>query len=383
MDTSFNVTVVFGHNNHDATGPESQIHCRLGTDYSQNPFDTVDVTIQGFIRSEMGTKSTSISILNMTKRKTSIDLEPRLTSKGSTHGIFVDFVFSIPYGSQDSLLPTMSLTGSTYFTGSTVLSDQHVLHGKCDVFYWAVAEFKHKGSIVRRLRRQFEVNQATAPYVLIPSPLSLQSSVCIAKPHTTALLWKGWPLKSKSRLTPRISLSIGRQWFTASNSKHPLLSIPLTLSAFLSLLYSDAYPVQDMVEHGIQNCIVQAKWYKRQSFANSGLQKPTDEGRGDLRITTITVVEQKTRIHFPPLYQQDDKGTSAKDEALPRLKEFSTSSILELLLPVSMSAPSVSTDLLRISYELELDFSFQQACFQASALPWTAGLKIPLVVDMA
>lgn len=377
MDASLEVTILLDYNTDGTAGPETQIQCRLGAQSAHSQFDTVDITVQSFIESEIGTKAARKCTNHVTTRKTWEDFE--LSSKSQT---YADLVVTLPCGHRDAMLPTMLVSGSKYVTRSAVLSDQHLVHGKCGVSHWVVAEFKREGRLVRRVKRQFEISPATAPYMLIPLPTSLQDSICDVKPQTTALLRKGWPLKSKSKVTPRFSLIVGHQWSSCCTSKQQSVFIPLTMSMLLSLLFGNSYSVQNLLERGIEGCIVRAKWYKRQTFATSGLMK-SDDDLGGLKITKETVAEQETTLNFPPLYQEDVRDTNYRNETVPRLTKFSASSMLELILPSSVSTPSISTDLLKISYQLELSFSFKQRCAQSAILPWSTHLTIPVTVEMA
>ena len=263
------------------------------------------------------------------------------------------------------------------------MNDQHQVHGKCEVSYWIEAEFSHKGILMRRLRCPFELLMPTGPITFVLSAIPGHCDFA-AKPQAKSLVRNGWPLKSKSRLTPRLAIHVGEQWIALSSTMHQTVAIPLTLSMRLSLLFGDGLSVENMLQYGIQGCTVDAKWYKKQTFGNSGLPASTNLSDPTLgvNITRLTVANQKTTLDFPPLYQEETWDSQSKDSTIPRLTRFSASTMLELLLPDTISAPSICTNLLTVNYELELLMSFQQRCSQASILPWTANMKIPLIVKM-
>ena len=395
MDASLEVIAISGYHDQEAQGTAApsiglRVHCRITTTQESSErqrFDVATVTLLGVIQSSIGTRVTTQSILEISKRRTWRSFEPYLNAKiSSANQNYSDIVFSLPLHAHDSLLPSMSMSGSTHVTRSAVLSDQHLVQGYCEVSYWVEAELELKGSLVRRLRQPLYIRKATVPYLLVPSPLSSRYCNFAARPHATSLLKKGWPFKGKSSLTPRINVEVGEQWTTSLKSKVQIVCIQLTICMHLSLLYDNVYPIDEMLQNGIRDCAVEAKWHERQLFANGGLLinfPDRYDGSPQLKISRDTVAEQKTAVSFPPFYQDDDCAKNSKNPPFAKLTTFSTTAILELVLPESVCSPTANTDLLKISYIMNLSLSFQQVCASWTKLPWTANTKIPLNVEMA
>ena len=388
MDTSLEIVGVTRYHDLKAKGTAAppaglRIQCRLRAKQNANniqTFDVVDVSLGGLVKTEVGTKSSVKTILDVTERRAWQDFELLTELKSSLDDSFTDLTFLVPY--QDGIIPSMSFAGSTHMTRSAVLSDQHLVQGRGEVKYWIQAAFQQNGSIVSTKYLPLNISKYTAPYLLAPSPLSSKYCRCKANPSPSTLLRRGWPWKSKTQLAPRIEIEIGQQWMTASRPKYHIVSIPLTLTLHLTALFEDAYPIEHMLQSGIQGFHVEAKWHKRQTFATSGLLRLPKDVSGSLQITKNTVSTQKTVINLPPLYQEDDFSTKTSGN-IQRHKTFSASTLLELVLPDAVSSPSTHMDVLKIAYELELSMSFQQRCTPAKSLPWTASMRIPLVVEMA
>lgn len=389
MDALLEIVDVSRYHDLEARGTAAppaglRIHCRLRAKQNANicfqSFDFVDVCFNGLVKTEVGTKSSVKPIFEITESRTWQDFEPLPGVKSSLDVSITDITFLAPY--RDGILPSTSLAGVMYMTRSASLNDQHLVNGKCEVNYWIEAVFKHNGYTVSTQRLPLNINKFTAPYLLASSPLSSIHCVCRADPSSSTLLWRGWPWKSKSQLAPRIGIELGEQWMTVSRTKHQVVSIPLTLTLHLTALFEGAYPIDHMLRSGIQDCNVEAKWHKQQTFATSGLLGLPNDVSRSLQITQNTESTQSTTIHLPPLYQENDISTKTSGH-IQRISKFSASTILELILPDTVSSPSTDMDILRIAYQLELSMSFQQRCTASKSLAWTANMRMPVLVEMA
>jgi hypothetical protein len=257
--------------------------------------------------------------------------------------------------------------------------------------YWITAEFRQGGLVV---------NQVDHPIVITSSSTALQLKVsassatkhieCMAIPRSWSLIRRGWPLRARKSSMPALTfrtapnLDLISMQGEKKSSRARCVTIPLAMCLTLPPNTAIDRCEDEILQGGLSGVKVTAKWYTRKVFATRSLSLPFADGQSRDHISRNTVVEQKAVLSFPPLYLDRDPGSRAPTDSAVRPFVYSATESLQLLLPETIRSPSVHTDLLRISYELELFISFKSLGQNSLKLgPCTACMKVPLAIQLA
>ncbi|KPI36774.1 uncharacterized protein AB675_11853 [Cyphellophora attinorum] len=373
-----------------------QIHARirvLPKASDASPFDSATFTLYGAVKTEIGSKFALREIFEISDDKSWLEFEPCYKESAES---YVDVTFDIlpkddasDKSSSQSFVPSLSLSGQTTVTTSDVLTSQQIIKGQCDVFYWIEAEFWHHRQVVHRMKVNVHVSKSTAPIqmqVTAATPAELLTTP--VKPQKRAMLRRGWPLKLKKYLTPKISVHVPNDLgmvyaaTTKSYTDYQLIAVPLTF--LLETPPADEPKLTDMMGRFLGTASVEAKWYTTKTFstANIAAQNPDKNNSLTPRITTRSVVTQKQHLSFPPFYQERAFQTLAGEDHTSR---YSATAIFEILLPDTIRCPTVDTELLKVAYDLELKISMEgnntAAEKDLGIVPCAAKLRFPVRVE--
>ena len=295
------------------------------------------------------------------------------------------------YGREDecgTLIPSMSFSGSTLVTESTALTDQHRVDGTCDVLYWLTAEFQSHGIVTKTLRRPVDMQRLSTTLHLNASSSPTANLESTASVSLWSTIRRAWPSKRKSPVST-FSLSLPSHLGIISDSQERVgvkcqsIAIPLTVALQLpSHSTADTWS-NGVLHHGL-SADVTALWHTRRVFATNGLSQSRYRRRDCPRISRHTVVTEKAELTFPPLLCHKNDLYPSQGSATSGPVVYSTTDLFYMSLPETVSSPSVYTDLLRISYELELAVSFKGSKQSIGRLDrCTARMKVPLLLQLA
>ncbi|KIW47058.1 uncharacterized protein PV06_02668 [Exophiala oligosperma] len=290
----------------------------------------------------------------------------------------------------DGFIPSMSISGSTYVTRVTAIRDRHLVQGRCEVLYWLEAVFlkststnsrnNHTTHVVRRLTCPVDISSPCTPLEVCAGDDSGTSTATtitkqIAKPQTWATTFRCLSSPHhhhhRRRHHPQpaeISISLPRKLgcIVCDSSRLATgcrrLTIPISVNVKKPL--SQPHPqtrnvaADNVAPTESLQCSINSKWYTRRSF-NTG-----SSAVGSL-VTSTTVSTHKTTLVTPPLYCDNpslpfpEHNNNSTYPTTTTTTTTTTTMDLNLLLPESSTTtPSVSSDLLNISYNLVIEMQF-------------------------
>lgn len=229
------------------------------------------------------------------------------------------------------------------------------------------------------------ISQSSAPIQMQVTAIQNDNTLATpVKPLRRAMFKRGWPLKQCKYLTPAISVQLPRDLglvyaaTTKSYTNYQIIAVPLTF--ILETAAADDRCLTDLMGNFLGTASVEAKWHTMKTFSTTNLsgQNPDKNTVQAARITKKTVVKQKQLLSFPPFYQEKAYQTLGGQEN----SKYSATAMFEILLPDTISCPSVNTELLKVSYELELDISMESDTEKGiGIMPCAAKLKVPVSID--
>ena len=266
----------------------------------------------------------------------------------------VDFTFRIPIKSPRAanaekaadqtqhLVPSVSFVGSTWYTQSSTLHDQHQLHGRLDVKYWIEAEFYRSGQIIFNFERPTKFSFTSTGVGLGVTPRTTETSRLIAR----SPLFKRRPFGPDSRLIVDL--------FASSTAIVPVETkinglpkrVILPITATLEVPFGQTTSLSDL------RCVVDAQWRTTTTFstvpsyAREGARKATTQITQRL-FNPLSELE----IQFPPFYQASLLGSGST-------RTYRTTSTLEVPIPDNLALGSINTALLSREYTLDAKFDF-------------------------
>lgn len=257
--------------------------------------------------------------------------------------------------------------------------------------YWITAEFRQGVLVVKQINHPIVITSLSTALQLKVSASSANELIeCMAIPRSWSLIRRGWPLRAKKSLMPALTfrrapnLGLISMQGEKKSSIAQCVTIPLAMCLTLPPNTAIDRCEDEILQGGLSGVKVTAKWYTRKVFATRSLSLPFADGQSQARISRNTVIEQQAVLSFPPLYLDRDPGSRTPTDAAVRPFMYSATESLQLLLPETIRSPSVHTDLLRISYELELFISFKPSGQNSLRLgPCTARMKVPLAIRLA
>ncbi|KAK5308641.1 hypothetical protein LTR99_001617 [Exophiala xenobiotica] len=364
-----------------SASPRLRLHGRIAIHNQDDRFDQVKIRLQGAIRSTIGSKVAVEKLNSSTEVLSALAFKPAYSaSRQMVEEQHLDFSCPLPSsaptrearqnkssrnGNIDGFVPSMSLTGSTYITRVTAIRDRHLVEGRCDVVYWLEAEFVHSrsGHVVRRLSCPVDVSSLhTLLQVEVSSNQQSESVERIAKPQTRSLRYFG------SHSQPEVLVSVPRKLgFMVSDSSRLAtgcrkLSIPVSVN--IRAPTNARRQAQSLMSDSLK-CSVKTQWYTRRAFST-----------GSLAIESVvksdTVSTQKLALTLPPPYSSTLSDSS-----------YTTHMELNLLVPESATNPSISTDLLSISYTLDLAMKFEMGNDDNVKSTYNAGFSLPVTIRTA
>jgi len=370
------------HQLKEKPNPAFRVHGRVNVYDQDGSFDTVRINLRGAVKTRIGPKTSIEPLPTSTLTKTNLDFKPTYSASG--HGAeeqHLDFVMPLPSrmaqqssakdaqaSPTDTFVPSLSLSAKTYITRVTALKDRHLMDGHCQVVYWLETELlrSETNRVVRKMSCPVDVSSLHVPLNVEVS--NGQKDVEQVVKHKS----RGLTRVFSSVPPPQLSIKMPNQLGTISSSSAKVtttsrnLSIPATVT--LDMPLGTTQQTLAALEKGTLHCTVKAHWYTRRTFATTNLShfegKPMNP---ETVIRTTTVSSQKLQLNLPPLYHlaSTSGGQSASGGGgggggggSSNTSKYSTSMMLDLTLPESVSSPSVSTELLDISYTLDLSMRF-------------------------
>ncbi len=142
------------------------------------------------------------------------------------------------------------------------------------------------------------------------------------------------------------------------------LRVPVTVH--VTLPSNARRQTQSLLEQDQLRCSVNARWFTRRTFTTGySAVESTNPQRS-------YVSTQNYAVTLPPLYKSSTESS-----------KYSTMVEMDLLLPESISTPSVSTDLLNVSYTLDLTMKFESSANGSFKSPYSANLSLPVALRTA
>ncbi|KAK5065073.1 hypothetical protein LTR84_000908 [Exophiala bonariae] len=373
------------------SSPTFRVHGRLNVNSQVDAFDLVRIDLRGAIKTRIGSKNAIEPLPSSTLVKSHLDFKPAYNaSRNATEDQRLDFMMQLPSrssrqekskdatnGSTNAFVPSLSLAASTYITRVTALKDRHLVEGSCQVVYWLEAELVQSGSerIVRKLSCPVDVSSLHVPLTVEAIDETSVEQVIKPKSRRLSRVFSSVP-------EPQVSVKMPRQLGTmssasakfATGSRH--LSVPVTVT--LDLPAGTSHQTLTSLETNTLQCSIRTHWYTSRTFGTSSLShfegKQLNPGTV-IRNTTLS--GQKLELNFPPLYNSTTDGNSSTS------KKFSTSTMIDLILPESISSPTVSTELLDIGYCLDMSMKFAFDTNDSIMRPCTADFHLPVTLSAA
>ncbi|ETN45665.1 uncharacterized protein HMPREF1541_09498 [Cyphellophora europaea CBS 101466] len=361
---------------------------------ARTPFENVALRLLGAVVTEVGSRAATEKIFEITKERRWEEDFVASPTKGSrpVASSFTDVSFcilpkpgSVDPDSSHSFIPSLRLDGQTYITTSDVLSSQQLVKGKCKVLYWIEADFRRGKDVVRNLKCPIDISKAAAPLQLQVSANSMSEHIAVdMKPLRWSMVMRGWPLRpvqgkgTRPKMSIHLPKDLGLVYGTRAHCDTRFQMVAVPLLFVVKRPASSSHTMHDIMGNLLPKLSVEAMWHTEKIFSTSNLanrhiQKGTVQS---CKITQKSVVKQKQVLKLPPFYQQKP-GETLVGEAE---QEFSASATLEMLLPDTIKSPSITTGLLRVSYQLELLFTLEDEG-HGSILPCRASLKVPLIIE--
>lgn len=305
--------------------------------------------------------------------RTNLDFKPAYSaSRQQSEEQTLDFICPIPsatpttarHGALDGFVPSMSLSGSTYVTRVTALRDRHLVEGSCEVGYTLEAEFlrSETNQVVRRISCPVDVSTSVTPLAVEVTSSNHPDHVeQIAKPQQRSL-----NVFLTSHSQPEVSVEMPKVLGCILSDSSRLatgcrrLTIPVLVN--VALPSHARRKAQSLLETDSFKCSVQAQWYTRRRFT-------TGPCAVDSVVQSDRVSTQKFASTLPPLYRATSEGA-----------KYTASMNLDLLLPESISTPSISTNLLNVSYTLNLSMKFEACGNEALNGPYCTDFSLPVTL---
>jgi hypothetical protein len=308
-------------------------------------------------------------LIRLTDVKRPCDFFSDVNTSGGPETKSLDFFFDIPHAkpvANPYIHPTQTLPSSTHFQASkyimshTALSDREAIEGVCEVSYQVDARFLLQDSVVFQTYCPVNVISLPDPKVSAAAKMLATEHKSIAKP---AMLYRPWR-RGKGDLWINVLEPEPITWKPgAQPTCHPVnffvkLSLTQSTKAILQ-------PVQ---------CSVQARWESVSRFsviAQSNEASISNSSDPTLNMCKTTILkEQHAKLLFPPWYQiPADEG------------ESTTTTTLTLVPPPLSAGSTFSTDLMSMSYIVDLVLSVNDPRGLGGSL--SCGFRIPVSLSLS
>ena len=350
------------------TSSQLSLHGRVTVFNQDGSFDTVRVRLQGAIRTQIGSQVAVEKIPSTILTKTNFDFKPVYSAtRQATEEQYLDFIYPVPTvrnGSSTKFVPTMKLSGSTYLTKVTALTNRELLEGSCEVMYSLEAEFlqSETNQVVRRVGCPVDISSGlTALDVGVVASGASEKVKETAKPQQRSL---NRFIGSNSQ--PNVSIEIPKALGSLSSDRSTVstgcrrLTVPVSVN--VSLPTNTRRQAQSLLEKDQLRCSVNAQWYSRRTFT-------TGYSAVESTINSNRVSSQQYTVALPPLYKSDSESSN-----------YTTTVEVDLLVPESMSTASISTSLLDINYVLDLKVKVESSQKDSFKNPYAASFNLPLAL---
>jgi hypothetical protein len=355
-----------------AAAPSSlRLHGRVTVFNQDGSFDMVRIRLQGTVRTRIGTQVATEKTAMSSITKTKFDFQPVYSaSRHSTEEQFLDFVCPVPTSSNgvlNTFVPSTTLSGKTYLTKVTALTNRELLEGSCEVVYTLEAAFLQSASkkVVRRISCPVDISSSLTPLdVQVTSSGSSEMIEERAKPQQRSL---GRFLGSQSQLEVSVELpkNLGTIISDLSTASTGCRRLTVPISVNVSIPSNLRRHAQSMLEKDGLKCLVSAQWFARRTFT-------TGSSAVESTIHNDRVSSQQYSLPLPPLYK------SSSDSS-----KYTTLLLADLLIPESMVTPTVSTTLLGIGYTLDLTMKIEAGNKDTLKSPYTASISLPVTLQPA
>lgn len=348
-----------------------QLHGRVTVFNQDGSFDSVRIRLQGAIRTKIGSKTATETLTSTTVTKTNLEFKPVYSAtRQRTEEQYLDFVCPVPSprnNTSNSFIPSTSMSGTTYLTKVTALTNRELLQGSCEVVYSLEAEFlrSETNQVVRKISCPVDISSGLTPLdVEVTSANHSDKVVETAKSQARSLnrLFGSSSQPDVSVELPRMLGSVISDQSTASTGCRRL-TVPISVN--ISMPSNARRQLQSLSEKDQIKCSVKAQWFSRRSFT-------TGSAAVESTIQTDRVSTQQYTIALPPLYRSSSEGS-----------KYTTMMEMDLLLPESISTPSIATNLLKVSYTLDLTMKFESSESDGLKGPYTATFSLPVELRAA
>ena len=348
-----------------------RLHGRATVFNQDGSGDTVRIRLHGAIRTKIGSQVAVEKIPGIGITKTNHDFKPSYSAtQQRTEEQYLDFICPVPTirrGGPNTFVPSMKLSGTTYLTKVTALRNRELLEGSCEVVYMLEAEFfqSETKKLVRRVTSPVDVSAGLTPLeVKVMSSGASDKVEEVAKPRLRSLN-RFFRIQSQPRLSVEVPEMLGCVVSDLSTVSTGCRRITIPISVNVSAPSNARRQAQSLLQNEQVKCSVRVKWLARRTFT-------TGYSAVESTIHSDRISSQKYAVTLPPMYKSSSQGS-----------KYTTLVELDVLLPKSISNPSISTDLLNVSYTLELSMRFEASGNELFKGPYTTSLSLPVTLRAA
>ncbi|KIW71157.1 hypothetical protein PV04_03355 [Phialophora macrospora] len=345
-----------------------RLHGRVTIFNQDGSFDTVRVRLQGAIRTKIGSQVAVEKIPATSVTKTNLDFKPVYSAtRQRTEEQYLDFVCAVPSprnGAPEAFIPSMTLSGTTYLTKVTALTNRELLEGSCEVVYTLEAEFlrSETNQLVRRISCPVDISSSLTPLdVEVASSGASDKIEETAKPQLRSLN-RLLGSQSHPELTVEVPKMLGCVVSDSSTVSTGCRRLTVPISVNISLPSNVRRQAQSLLESEQLKLSVKAQWFAKRTFT-------TGYSAVESTIHSDRVSTQNYAVTLPPLYKSSTQSS-----------KYTTTVELDLLLPESISTPTISTDILNINYTLALNMKFEASGNDSLKSPFIASFSLPVAL---
>lgn len=276
------------------------------------------------------------------------------------------------------VVPSLTLDLASELTGDHPLQSRHLARGKADVDYWFEAIFVKQSRTVHAVAGAVHVPE---PSSLRLMPRSMSQQLCFSASKPSRLAPFGMTGKKASgqhcNLQVQLKQDIGAINNTRARVKdNAKLHIPIRVEVKDRTSHA---PLKSLTSSGAE-CSITAKWYVTR-FMSTGPKRQQHHGTN--AISRCSVITQTSSVVVPPFYEHPTAYDDMDQKTSP---ECSADALIELCLPKTAIAPTVSLPGLSIQYDLELQLAFKTVQPKSPEATEPAGfgsvsLKIPVALE--
>ncbi|EXJ62737.1 hypothetical protein A1O7_03175 [Cladophialophora yegresii CBS 114405] len=345
-----------------------RLHGRVTVYNQDGTFDTVRIRLQGAVRTQIGSQVALEKIPATSVTKTNLDFKPVYsTTRQLTEEQYLDFTCAVPtprHGAPEAFVPSMTLSGTTYLTKVTALTNRELLQGSCEVLYTLEADFlrSETSKLVRRISCPVDISSSLAPLrAEVTSSGPSDRVEKLAKPQLRSLnRFRG--TQSQPGLSIEVPKMLGCIVPDASTVSTGCRRLTVPILVNVSLPSNVRRQSQSLLENEQLKLSVKAKWFTRRTFT-------TGSSAVESTIHSDRVSTQNYAVTLPPLYKSSTESS-----------KYTTTVELDLLLPESILTPTISTDILNINHTLDLNMKFETSGDNLLRSSFTTNFSLPVAL---